>query len=843
MRLSTPLFLLAVIGSASAQTMLPVGKMIQPAGDGTPVGSYPANFVVDSSGEYAIVTNIGFREYLSVIRIRTGEIVTKLDFNAEPKDVLRDGLYYGLALDPNTRRLYVSYGAKDEIGVFQLGEDGSLTKAGSILNKAPKEYVQPLHPAGLGLTSDGKVLVAANNQTTHITNYKGSISLYDTATMQETARIETAGFPFGVAVPTRGAAKDLKAYVGSERDSCVEVVDLADKRIAKRIPTGAAPVGMCFNEAQSRLYVANSGSDTISVVDTASDRVVDTIMVRPTDMHGLPGAGPNGVCLNASETRLYVSLADMNAIGVVDLKARKLVGFVPVGWLPTAVASVKGKLLVTEAKGRKAANPNGKPVGEWGRYIQDIIEGTFARVDGPGAGKLAQFTEKTLRLNRIQKGLSGASHPEFVNPGIKHVIYIIKENRTYDNVLGDLPQGNGDPSICLFPRKVTPNQHALAERFVLLDNFHVCAEVSQDGWVWSTAGMISQYASRNTPYNYSDRGRSYDTEGSTNGIPVDLIDIPDVSRPPSGYIWELCKKNGVSFRNYGFFTQFIEATDKRHDIFQKAIDNAPVKKVLQGMTDHDFRRYDLTYADSELCLKFNWDWTKRRKAFGAKNYPSRFSAWHDEFKEYVKRGNMPRFQMVRFPVDHTAGTAVGYPTPEAMVCDNDYAVGQLVEAVSHSPFWKSTLICVLEDDAQAGYDHVDAHRSTAYVISPFVIRGSKSSRFYNTDSMLRTMELCLGLPPMSQYDAVATPICMGILSARAKNDEPFKAILPDRDVFCQENKKTAYRSKDSARISNWIEEGDIDEDLNDILWGAIRGTHTPRPTVRRGFVTVKEGDD
>jgi hypothetical protein len=505
----------------------------------------------------------------------------------------------------------------------------------------------------------------------------------------------------------------------------------------------------------------------------------------------------------------------------------------PTGWLPTSVLSTGKSLLIASAKGVKAQNPNGKPVGEWGQYIQDIIDGTVTSLAVPNDQQLAAHTQTVIANNRLRPGLDRKTHPDLPNPGIKYVIYVIKENRTYDNVLGDMPRGNGDPSICLFPKRVTPNQHALADRFVLLDNFHVCAEVSQDGWVWSTAGMIGAYGSRNTPHNYSDRGRSYDTEGSNNGIPVDLIDLPDVARPPSGYIWEHCKRFGVPYRNYGFFTQFINTLDKRHDIMKNSKDNYPAKKALVGMTDEDFRRYDLQYSDSEAHLRYDFSWKAQRKTFGKNAAPSRFTEWNREFQQFVAKGEMPRFQMIRFGNDHTSGTTNGQPTPEAMVADNDYAVGQLVEAVSHSPFWKQTLICVLEDDAQAGYDHVDAHRSTAYVISPFVKRGTLDSRFFNTDSMLRTMELMLGMPPMSQYDAVASPI--SVFGSTAENLEPYVAILPDKEIVCQVNSKTAYRAGDSSRISNYVEESMVDEDLNDILWGAIKGAKSPRPMVRRGL--------
>lgn len=820
--------------------MLPTGKLIRPIGTHVEVGSYPSNMILSPDGRFAVVSTMGFREYLSVISTDNGKLVSQLPFNKENGDKPRDGLYYGLSFAPNGT-LFVSHGGQDLIGRFKLSSAGALTSAGNpISNPAPKDSVQPYFPAGIGTTSQG-LLVVANNETTYQTDYRGSVSVIDPNSGKELKHIPCAGFPYGIAVLTKGPRRDAIAYVGGERDGVVDVVDLNAGRVKKSIRVGASPVQLLLNKSQSRLFVANSASDTVSVIDTAVGRVIDTILLRPSDLSGLPGAGPLGLCLSPDEKRLYVTLSDMNAVGVVDLKKRSLIGMFPTGWLPTSVLVTKNGLLVASAKGVKTQHPNNKPVGDLGQYIQDLITGTVTKVDTPGDARLQSLTATVVANNRLRLGLDKPTHPNLPNPGIKYVIYVIKENRTYDNVLGDLPQGNGDSSICIFPRKVTPNLHALAERFVLLDNFHVCAEVSQDGWVWSTAGMIGAYASRNTPYNYSDRGRNYDTEGSNNGIPVDLIDIPDATRPPSGYIWEQCKKEKVSYRNFGFFTQFIEPLDKRHDVMKTSKDNVPAKKALQGMTDENFRRYDLQYADSEAHLRYNWNWPKQRKTFGKFNSPSRFSEWNREFQACVAKGVMPRFQMIRMGNDHTSGTAEGQPAPTAMAADNDFGVGQLVEAVSKSPFWKETLICVIEDDAQAGYDHVDAHRSTAYLVSPYIKKGTIDSHFYNTDSMLRTMELMLGMKPMSQYDAVASPI--SVFGSTLSNAEPYTAILPDREIVCQVNKSTAYRSRDSKRISNYVEESLVDEDLNDILWGSIKGARVPRPAVRKGLQFMPEDDD
>lgn len=824
---------------------LPTGKFITPVGKHLEVGSYPVNLAIikpkygSAKEQFVAVTTIGYRQFLTSIDVERERVINQLPFNKGARGA-KEGLYYGLAAHPVNNELFFSRGAQDEVSSVQFDNSGNLSALNSILvNKAPTTRGLPYHPAGIAFTSNGEKLVVANNQTGFGTAYKGSVSIYNTISKSEIAQIPVSGFPLAVCVLTKGPQKNQIAYVASERDGVVDVIDIERQMFIRSIHIGASPVGMILNESQDRLYVANNGSDSVSVIDTKTDSVVATYMIRPNELRGLPGSGPTGLTLSKDGKRLYTALGDMNAVSVTDLKTGSLVGFIPTGWLPTSVAEVNGKLLIACAKGAKPRNPNNKPVGDRGQYIQDVIDGTVTILPVPSDRDLKKYSVQVVKNNRLRSGLETAEHPTFKNPGIKYVIYVIKENRTYDNVLADLKQGNGDPSICLFPREVSPNQHALAERFVLLDNFHVCAEVSQDGWVWSTAGMINNYGSRNTPYNYSGRGRSYDTEGSNNGIPVDLIDLPDVSRPASGYIWEHCYKHGVSYRNYGFFTQFSDPEDKRFDILKSASDSMPAKKLLLGNTDDDFRRYDLAFADSDIYDEYEWSAPRRRETFGKKNSRSRFSEWNSEFQEFVKQGSMPRFQMVRLGNDHTSGTTVGQPTTKSMVADNDYAVGQMVEAVSKSPFWKETVICVLEDDAQNGYDHVDAHRSTAYVISPFVKRSLVDSRFYNTDSMLRTMELVLGMPPMSQYDAVASPL--DVFSNQLVNAEPYRAIKPSREIVCAANSRTAYRAKDSERISLYIEEGDIDEDLNDIIWGSIKGPKSKRPKfTRRALFAVDE---
>jgi YVTN family beta-propeller protein len=731
--------------------------------------------------------------------------------------------------------------------VLTLDPDGTLRDSGRAIDNpsslpAEAGNARPNFIVGVALSSDGTRCYVPNNLTSVYTGLKGSVSVLDTVNNRVLGTVTTPGYPYAVAALTKGPKADKEIYVSSERDGVVSVIDVSDPakpRLVRNLTTGTQPIGLLLDGEQRRLFVANAGSDTVSIIDTEKNRVVETVLLRPEQSASLPGATPTGLALSPDESRLYVTLGDMNAVALVRLDGFQgtLEGFLPTGWYPTAaVVSRDGaRLFVANAKGVSVRNPNNRNAGpndEWGQYIQNIIEGTVSlHLARPNGEQLRQQTAQALANNRISGDLKDANKNLPLPSGIKHVIYIIKENRTYDQVFGDLPQGNGDPSLCLFPRAVTPNQHALAERFVLLDNFYVCAEVSADGWCWSVSGMASENTARNSTFNYSGRGRNYDFEGQSNGTPVDLKGLPDVSRAPGGYLWDNCARHGVSFRNYGFYSAFGEGQGP--DGKPLAEDNRPVKKALLQATDNNFRRYDMAYADSDLWQIYNCPSPKQLKTYGKYNAPSRFAEWKREFDAFVKKRNLPRFLMVRLPRNHTSGTRPEEPSPRAMVADNDYAVGQLVEAVSTSPYWKETAIFILEDDAQNGHDHVDAHRSPALVISPYVRRGTVDSRFFNTCSMLRTMQALLGLPPMNQYDAVAP--AMTVFGPTPDNAEPYTAIRPAREIAAELNTRTAYRARDSQRLN--FEQADAvpDDVLTEIIWHAVKGAQTPAPPIRYGL--------
>ena len=459
----------------------------------------------------------------------------------------------------------------------------------------------------------------------------------------------------------------------------------------------------------------------------------------------------------------------------------------------------------------------------------------------------------------------------------------MKENRTYDQILGDIPAGNGDISLNLFGRKITPNLHALAERFVLMDNFYDCGEVSGDGWTWTTQAHANEYIIRNVPYDYSGRGRMYDYEGQNNGyptggipakgldgrsltsLPEGLPSIKDVAEAPGGHIWDNVLKHNLSYRNYGFFVSngINKGKIQTPDNYPNAKALQPGERDLAGITNIDYRKFDMEYADSDAPHIY-YEETKDekylfpRREFGQGKSVSRFSEFKREFQMMLRKdptGNaVPAFMTLRFGNDHTVGANPGKHSPRSMVADNDYAVGQFVEEISNSPIWKSTAIFIIEDDAQNGPDHVDAHRSTCFVISPFIRKNSIDHTFHNTVSVLKTMECLLGLPPMCQYDAAATPI--GNWDKTPTNAEPYKAILPGKELIGEINPIANPFKPVSPAISQMIKESqEMDftvadrapaDRLNQIIWQTVKGPGTVMPPSPMGptpLHPMKKDDD
>jgi hypothetical protein len=490
-------------------------------------------------------------------------------------------------------------------------------------------------------------------------------------------------------------------------------------------------------------------------------------------------------------------------------KARSL-GFIPVGWFPTSVRIARDgrTLLVANGKGViPMANPQGQ-------YIAGLLRGTVSliklpperrRADQMGIWTKAAYACSPLDGGASPRGVSPAGNPiprRIGDPSpIKNVIYIIRENRSYDQVFGDLKGGSGDAALCLFPEKVTPNAHALARQFVILDNFYADGEVSADGHEWSMGAQATDFVEKMWPLNYGhNKGGKYDYPAEGH-YPVAF--------PANGYLWNRAAEAGVSYRSYGEFCNRAARGPALAD---------PALPVLVGHIDPDYMPFDLSYPDAKRAARFV-----------------------AELHRYEQEGGMPRLQVVRLPNDHTMGTHRGALTPTAMVADNDVALGQIVDAVSHSKFWPETAIFVLEDDAQSGPDHVDAHRIPALVISPWTKRGSRDSSLFSTTSMLRTMELILGLQPMSQFDAAALP--MWTAFSGPADLSPYTAE-PARVSLETYNAGVAWGAEESGKMDFTQPDRADPVMLSEIIWRSVRGADSPMPApTRAAFFQAHAGDD
>jgi YVTN family beta-propeller protein len=809
---------------------LPTGRTIDPARaeSSAEVGLMPVNMVLSPDGKYAITTGAGYGvDKLCSVRVGDGKLVSFLDFAKGRGAAKTNGLYYGLAFGPRAQ-LYAAMGAAGKIAVIHLDSDGIL--------KLDHEFATGPHdfPAGLAVDGRGLLYVTHNDPDNAKLPFgtPGSVSVHDPNTGKQVGRFvfqDDAGlsnFPLAVRVTHDGS----RVYVSSERDSCVYVLDASDPtqiHLRTAIVTGANPDALLLDEPHGRLYVANANSDTISIIDTASEKVASTVLLRPQVARDLAGATPTGLSLSADGKWLYATLGDMNAVAVIDLTEDDgpvLEGYIPAGWYPTSIAVAGNYLLIANGKGSRVRNPHDFVSGTR-RATSPLLlfNGTLWRIPIPTEAQLPAMTGQCLQWSRLTPAYLTGHNPlqsiALPSAHITHVVYIVKENRTYDQILGDDPRGNGDLSRCLFGKDVTPNLHALARRFILLDNFYDSGDVSGDGWTWSTEAQANNYTVRNVPYEYSTRGRHYDYEGTNNEYPTGgfaatgpdgqpLSDdprfahggrpIPDVAGSPGGHLWDMARKRGLTIRNWGYFlTSGVSDEEDKPIIpenYPAVAGLQPAGEDLSGISDIDFRRFDLNFPDSDGPShwaeqmhdpKFLWP----THSYGKNKLPDRFDEWKREFDMMLAKdptgASVPNLMLVRFGTDHTIGARGSRPTPRCMVADNDYACGELVDAISHSPIWKSCAIVIVEDDAQNGPDHVDAHRSVCYLASPWIEQGVIDHSFQNTVSTIRTIESLLGLPPMCQYDAASGVI--GGWDDAPHNDQPFAAIRPSAAIMAERN--------------------------------------------------------
>ena len=775
---------------ASLGDRLPTGVRIDPASPLTTIGPMALTMRLAPEGDRVVLSLSGYsKQGVEIVDVATGRVLA---------DVPQASAFVGLAFARDGRTLYSSGGNQDVVYRYDWSNGSAALRDSLVLAVKRGRAPGTRYPAGLALSPDGTTLYVAEN-------LADSLAVIELSSGRVVQRLATERYPYDVVVDAKGTV-----YVSAWGGNTVSVFTpasggaLAD---AGRIRVARHPSALRLNGDGSRLFVVSGSTDHVAVLDTKTRQVVARLL-DPPPAGPNEGSTPNAIALSQDGTRLFVAEADANAIGVFELSAAtagvagahgddKLAGRIPTGWYASAVLPVRDVLLAASGKGRGSrANPNGpNPArGRTDEYSLGIINGGFMRVPlAETTGEpLARFTTRVAAAN----GWSDASR-QHRYPPFEHVMYIIKENRTYDQVLGDDRKGDGDSSLTFFPRALSPNHHAIADRFGLFDRFFVNAEVSPDGHNWSMAAYATDYLEKTVPSNYSGRGRSYDYEGTNRGRVVD----DDVAEPASGYLWNLAEKKGITYRNYG---EYVVPSQTPGDGLPPGYRGN--KPFLRAHTNPLYPGFDLEIRDQH-----------------------RVDVWLSEFQQFVANGQLPALETIRLPNDHTSGARAGAPSPRAAFADNDLALGRIVEAVSKSPFWRSTVIFVLEDDAQNGPDHVDAHRSPLLVISAYN-RGGTYHRFANTTDVLRTIEEILGLESMSQFDYFGRPLRE--IWSDSPDPTPYTALAPAASLD-EVNPSGTRGARESAKLDLSIEDVADEKLFNEILWRTIKGPDAPYPGVKR----------
>lgn len=794
-----------VLLTLSAQHMSPVvslpnGWKLSPAGKSFALGDLPLNMAVSNSKKFIAVTNNGVSAHsIMLIDVKSARVI---DSTIIPK------AWYGLTFSASDQFLYAAAGHDNKIVKYEIAQNKLVKKSEIILGAGWPNRIAPA-----GLTFDAKrqklYVVTRDNRSLYVIDAK-------------TEKIEKQYGLDGEAYMSVMSADSKELFISCWGCDQVLVFDVEKQAWKSPIRVGDNPNEMVLSANGQQLYVCNSNDNTVSVINIQAKKIIETLDVALYP-NSPSGSTTNGLALDPIKKILYIANADNNCLAVFDVaRPGKSVskGFIPVGWFPTNIKFIQNKIWVSNGKGNTSlANPygprpikNGEEVILHGadinapkevQYIGSMFKGTMSVIPSPSAKDLLVYSKAVYRnasYTPNKSELADKDAPGFPIPmkmgqksPIKYVFYVIKENRTYDQVLSDVKGGNGDTTLLLFGRKYTPNQHAIAEKFVLLDNFYVDSEVSADGHMWSMGAYATDYMEKSWPTSYGGKGGGIYGDAEKN-----------VVLNKNGYIWDECNRFGVSFRTYG---EFVTA-------------GKPTIPVLNNHFNPSFPSYSLAIMDT-----------------------TRLRIWKTEFDQMVKENRVPQFNTLRMGNDHTEGLRIGRPTPYAHVADNDYAVGLLIETLSKSPIWNETAVFILEDDAQNGADHVDAHRSTAYVAGGFVKRNYVDHTPYSTSSMLRTMELILGLNPMSQYDAAAMPMWRCFDSEAKPFD--FKAIKPNVDLQARNVVRNEWQRR--SELFNFDkEDANNDVAFNLVLWHGLKGNAIPFPGPTRAafiFPIVKKDDD
>ncbi|HEY7117890.1 MAG TPA: alkaline phosphatase family protein [Tepidisphaeraceae bacterium] len=801
--------------------IVPTRQLIRPAGQTVELSGRPVDLVLSPDGKTAYVKN---DRSVLVIDAESWSIRQQLPY-AEKEG----GSMHGIAIARDGSSLFVTT-TLNRLREAVVRKDGKLAwrTTVSFPGLQPKKAA---YPCGVALSDDGQtawVCLSMNN----------ALAVVDLENLQMHAQIPVGVAPYGVAVSrdrslayvtnwggrrAKRGDKTAKSAgtntVVNERgvasSGTVSIVDLNARKELAQIDVGLHPADLKLSADGSRLYVANANSDTVSVIDTAARKVTETILVRPDET--LPfGSASNALALSADGKTLFVANGGNNAVAVVHLDnagASRVTGFVPAGWYPGALATDGTNVYVANVKGIGSRRP--KP-NQKGWAVQQY-QGTVTKVSIPSADQLQSYTRRVREDARVPQALAAWERAQTDAPPLpvpmrvgepsvfEHVVYVIKENRTYDQVLGDIGRGNSDPRLCVFGSDVTPNHHALAQEFVLLDNYYCNGVVSADGHAWATEGLAVDYLEK----AFGGFARSYPFGG----------DDP-LAFASTGFIWDNVLLHGRSFRNYGemALSSLEPKTAKFLDVYDDWKRGTTRVKIKQNIAIEALRRYS--------CPDYpGWN-LKVPDAL-------RLRVFMREFDEAQRTGEWPSFVTVYLPSDHTSGTGENAPTPASQVADNDLAVGKLIEAISHSRFWATTCIFVIEDDPQAGFDHVDGHRSFCLVASPYTLRGQVVSAFYNQTSVLHTMELMLGLPPMNQMDALA-PVMRECFMEKP-DLTPYTA-RPNWVPLDRMNPKKAKMAGLELELATKSEAMDLtqpdradDDTLNRILWHSVKGARSPYP--------------
>lgn len=776
---------------------LPNGWQLTPAGKIIPLGDLPLNIAISPDKKLAAVTNNGqSTQTIQLIDLKK-EIVTD--------SVVIGKSWLGLSFSSDSKALYASGGNDNFIIKYSIRKK-ELINSDTIKLGLP--WPEKISIAGIAIDDKKQVLYT-------VTKENNSIYSVDLITKQIITQVPLGGEGYTcILSPDR---KILYATCwGCDK---VVVFDTYLQKITGYVAVGDNPNDMCITADGKYLFVANANDNNVSVIDTRQMRVLENLNTALYP-DAPAGSTTNSVALSADGKTLFIANADNNCLAVFDVSEpgkSKAKGFIPTGWYPTCVRTVKNKILVANGKGMTSmANPYGPNPTRRGeevvyqeggkehtvkvQYIGGLFRGTMSILTSPDEKEMGRYSKAVYANTPYtkEKELNTESAPGNPVPAkvggpspIKHVFYIIKENRTYDQVLGDMPEGNGDRNLVLFGENITPNHHAIAREFVLLDNFYVDGEVSADGHNWTMGAYATDYLEKNWPTSYGSRGGSYPGEGAREVANNKL------------FFWDQCKRNGVSYRTYGEFVG----------------DNGPSLKVLED----------------NYCKSFTpWVQSVRDTV--------RFRQWKHDFDSLLTINSVPGFNSIRFINDHTEGLSLNKPTPFAHVADNDLAVGMFLDYLSHSQIWKESLVIFVEDDAQNGPDHVDSHRSIALIAGGFVKQGFVDHTPYTTSSLLRTMELILGLPPMTQYDAAANSLwrCFNNTPDHPPYTfKPAKVDLNDRNKA--ENKWQAL----SETFDFTVEDRVNDFDFNEVIWRSVKGPDSPcPPSVRAAFLSTEaEKDD